>query len=150
MVTREVEGGSLKCHRYWPDPTSKPSTKTLTFDKLKVEHISASTNQFYIYRRFQLTKVRSIYIAVFCFPAPPGPALSWGIWFQGKEEPRIIHHFQYNAWPDHGVPLTSREFLDFRDVIGSVKTSPDAPLVIHCSAGVGRTGTYITIDRSVA
>jgi protein tyrosine phosphatase len=123
MVTREVEGGSLKCHRYWPDPTSKPSVKEMKFEKIKVEFLDSRAMQYFIYRRFRLTK--------------------------GKDESRIIHHFQYEAWPDHGVPFTSREFLDFRSVINSVQSSPGAPIVIHCSAGVGRTGTYIAIDRFV-
>ena len=121
MVTREVEDGSLKCHRYWPDPTSKPSSKTMNFEKIKVEFLETSVNQFYIMRKFQISK--------------------------GKEPPRIIRHFQYEAWPDHGVPLTSREFIEFRQAICSAATNDEAPLVIHCSAGVGRTGTYIAIDR---
>lgn len=121
MITREVEGGSLKCHRYWPDPTSKPSTKVMSFEKIKVEFISAIPSQYYVYRKFHVTKA--------------------------KEPTRVIHHFQYESWPDHGVPLTSREFIEFRDAIAAVATNPNAPLVIHCSAGVGRTGTYITIDR---
>ena len=121
MVTREVESGSLKCHRYWPDPTSKPPTKSMTFDRIKVDYIESHVEMFYTVRKFRLTK---------------------------GTETRSITHYAYDAWPDHGVPLTSREFIEFREAIYSSVSDQDLPIVIHCSAGVGRTGTFISIDRS--
>ena len=120
MVTREVESGSLKCHRYWPDPTSKVPSKTMVFDRIQVDYLETRVDLYFTIRKFRLTK-------------------------DGKS--RTITHFSYDAWPDHGVPLTSREFLEFRDSIYSAYQNRDAPIVIHCSAGVGRTGTFCAIDR---
>ncbi len=60
-----------------------------------------------------------------------------------------VRHFACLSWPDHGVPLTTAELLGFRHAVKRAATNPDHPIVIHCSAGVGRTGTYIAIDSLV-
>jgi hypothetical protein len=122
MVTHEMEGGKLKCHRYWPDPTSTPSITKQQYGDIHVEYISTEAHSFYAVRQF-LVKY--------------------------KDQVRTLTHFYYQAWPDHGVPTTSDELLTFRAVVKEVATNPDVPLLIHCSAGVGRTGTYIAIDTIV-
>ena len=53
-------------------------------------------------------------------------------------------------YPDHGVPVTTREFLDFRKAVKTISDFTKSPVLVHCSAGVGRTGTYITVDRCAA
>ena len=58
-----------------------------------------------------------------------------------------LHRTRYTSWPDHGVPLTTHEMLGFRNAINASITDASKPQLIHCSAGVGRTGTYIAIDR---
>lgn len=119
-VTREVEKGVLKCHRYWPDPTSEPPQKMVLIGQIEVEHMSTITKDTYVVRKFKLQK--------------------------GGDQ-LIVQQFSYEVWPDHGVPVTTREFLDFRDAVKTASDSTKAPVVIHCSAGVGRTGTYMTVDR---
>ena len=59
---------------------------------------------------------------------------------------REIFLFCYTAWPDHGVPETTEEILLFREVI-RLAGYVGGKLLVHCSAGVGRTGTYLSIDR---
>ena len=69
MVTREVESGSLKCHRYWPDPTSKASrfphsrgscaqvpAKSMVFDRIQVDYLETRVTMFYTVRKFRLTR----------------------------------------------------------------------------------------------
>merc|ERR1711935_688362 len=61
---------------------------------------------------------------------------------------KTITHFHYVAWPDFGVPETPDEFAAFFDLLHEHKgfTDPDRPSIVHCSAGIGRTGTLILVD----
>ena len=122
MVTHEVEGGRMKCHRYWPDPTSSPPVIKQQYGSIIVTHIKSIPHKHFVLRQFEVE-------------------------FQGQK--RRIKQFAYTSWPDHGVPLTTGELLGFRNAVRTATPNRDVPLLIHCSAGVGRTGTYIAIDRLV-
>jgi protein tyrosine phosphatase len=56
-----------------------------------------------------------------------------------------VKQFAYTKWPDHGVPESAKDLLEFREVVDNEREKKQ-PLLVHCSAGVGRTGTYIAID----
>ncbi|KAK6179369.1 hypothetical protein SNE40_011750 [Patella caerulea] len=60
-------------------------------------------------------------------------------------ETHKFHHFHYTSWPDHDVPNVS-DLLDFLYMVNKHKPNSNKPQIVHCSAGVGRTGTYIAID----
>ncbi|KAL5250568.1 hypothetical protein ACHWQZ_G016337 [Mnemiopsis leidyi] len=62
------------------------------------------------------------------------------------DEPQIIKHFHFTSWPDHGVPSFSNAILSFVRHVKNVKSAESGPIVVHCSAGVGRTGTFMAID----
>ncbi|XP_063687433.1 receptor-type tyrosine-protein phosphatase S-like isoform X2 [Bolinopsis microptera] len=62
------------------------------------------------------------------------------------EDPHIIKHFHFTSWPDHGVPSFSNAILSFVRHVKNVKSVDCGPIVVHCSAGVGRTGTFMAID----
>ncbi|KAJ6224858.1 hypothetical protein RDWZM_003403 [Blomia tropicalis] len=64
----------------------------------------------------------------------------------GQFDCREVRQFQFTAWPDHGVPRHPTPFLMFLRRVKSMNPSDAGPLIIHCSAGVGRTGCYIVID----
>jgi protein tyrosine phosphatase len=123
MVTNEVEGGKTKCQRYWPDsPNEVSSTGGATsknYGPYNVTHVGEDVFPNYIKRVLTL---------------------------KYKGSSRKIVHFLYTAWPDHGVPDTAKEMLGFRSVVKE-QYSPENPMLVHCSAGVGRTGTFIGIDR---
>ena len=64
------------------------------------------------------------------------------------DEPALeVTHFYYLSWPDHGVPTNSASLINFVRRVRKVQPhSTEVPLLVHCSAGVGRTGTFIAID----
>jgi len=57
-----------------------------------------------------------------------------------------VRQFHFTTWPDHGVPLYPTSLLAFHKKFRCCYDSPSGPTVIHCSAGVGRTGTFIALD----
>ena len=59
---------------------------------------------------------------------------------------RHITHLQFISWPDHGVPKAASEFLEFEAKVSILDADRSGPLVVHCSAGVGRTGTFISVN----
>lgn len=65
---------------------------------------------------------------------------------QGNSERREIKQLQFTAWPDHGVPDHPAPFLQFLRRCKSLTPPDTGPIIVHCSAGVGRTGCYIVID----
>lgn len=60
----------------------------------------------------------------------------------------MISHFHYTTWPDFGVPESPASFLNFLfKVRESGCLSPEhGPAVVHCSAGIGRSGTFSLVD----
>ncbi|XP_064615722.1 receptor-type tyrosine-protein phosphatase kappa-like [Liolophura sinensis] len=61
-------------------------------------------------------------------------------------ESREVLHFLYPDWPDHDVPSETAGILHFRFQVHSVDRQSTGPIVVHCSAGVGRSGTFIALD----
>jgi len=125
MVTNLVEGNpsKLKCHRYWPDPNLDNGNPKATYGNFEVEYVSQEQDPTYLVRTFQVKNKKN-----------------------GQK--RTLKHFHYIAWPDHGVPETAKEMLKFRSVVKDHHTADKAgQMVVHCSAGVGRTGTFIGLDR---
>lgn len=60
---------------------------------------------------------------------------------------RVITHYHYLEWPDFGVPSSTSPFLKLvNKVHGKNPSTPDSPNIVHCSAGIGRSGTYILAD----
>ncbi|XP_038140282.1 tyrosine-protein phosphatase non-receptor type 6 isoform X2 [Cyprinodon tularosa] len=121
MTTREVEKGRNKCVPYWPDPQRQDSQDYGDY-KVFFEDERQATDY----------KVRVLKIA----PVDQ-PKLSREIW-----------HYQYLSWPDHGVPEEPGGVLSFLTQVNAKQAEyPDAgPMIIHCSAGIGRTGTIVVID----
>uniref|UniRef100_A0A3B4DXI9 protein-tyrosine-phosphatase n=1 Tax=Pygocentrus nattereri TaxID=42514 RepID=A0A3B4DXI9_PYGNA len=66
-----------------------------------------------------------------------------------KTPEREVTHIQFTSWPDHGVPGDPGLLLKLRRRVNSFKNVFSGPIVTHCSAGVGRTGTYICIDAMI-
>ncbi|XP_051542774.1 receptor-type tyrosine-protein phosphatase H [Myxocyprinus asiaticus] len=118
MVTNCIESGRTKCEQYWPlDYTS------CLYGNLLVTVISEDKAQSWTLREFTVKNKQT-------------------------SEMRTVRHFNFTAWPDHGVPLSTEELIRFRGLVRQrIESSSSAgPTVVHCSAGVGRTGTLIALD----
>uniref|UniRef100_A0A672JE23 protein-tyrosine-phosphatase n=1 Tax=Salarias fasciatus TaxID=181472 RepID=A0A672JE23_SALFA len=120
MTTKEMERGRNKCVRYWPDLHA-----TKEFGKVLVRNVDERPAQDYVLRKLEVTRLDRV----------------------GKPL-RYIWHYQYLSWPDHGVPNEPGGVLWFLEEVNRTQSAiPDTgPIVVHCSAGIGRTGTIIVID----
>ena len=75
--------------------------------------------------------------------------------FERMNQPkRKVDHFWFSAWPDHGVPMNGKSYncddvIDFLEMVNASRAKKKimTPLLVHCSAGVGRTGTFIAMDH---
>ncbi|XP_069009367.1 receptor-type tyrosine-protein phosphatase C isoform X1 [Embiotoca jacksoni] len=118
MVTRCEEGNRVKCAQYWPSL----DRETEIFEEFIVKLNSEEDCPDYTIRRLSLTNKRE------------------------KNSEREVTHIQFMSWPDHGVPGDPNLLLKLRQRVNSFKNLFSGPIIVHCSAGVGRTGTYIGID----
>ncbi|KAK2114313.1 hypothetical protein P7K49_008579, partial [Saguinus oedipus] len=116
----------VKCYKYWPDDTE-------VYGDFKVTCVEMEPLAEYVVRTFTLERAIK--------KLKPKYVLK-----RGYNEIREVKQFHFTGWPDHGVPYHATGLLSF---IRRVKLSnpPSAgPIVVHCSAGAGRTGCYIVID----
>lgn len=125
MLNRIIEKDQVKCHQYWPMGSNKGGEDEMTFTEagLRVKFVSEVEASYYTKRILRLTDIES-----------------------GSS--REILHFHYTTWPDFGVPQSPTAFLYFlAEVRRSGALSPNVgPPVVHCSAGIGRSGTFCLVD----
>ncbi|XP_054165930.1 tyrosine-protein phosphatase 1-like [Oppia nitens] len=119
MVTPLEEKGRKKCHKYWPELDDQLTV----FGQLKVRLIGQSDDPAIVERTFLL---------------------------QDSKEERQVRHLQYLAWPDHGVPERDHDFLELIQSVRRTRQQfPVSPFVVHCSAGIGRTGVLILMETAM-
>ncbi|VDI45795.1 receptor-type tyrosine-protein phosphatase T [Mytilus galloprovincialis] len=117
MVTQLKEGSREKCVQYWPDAVNDPMIRS----EVKV----VGKTLWSPCAKFRLK--------------------FWLKFLVKSQKERTIHHFHFTQWPDHGVP-DSIQLVHFYRKVKLEDCDQYGPIVVHCSAGVGRTGTFIAID----
>ena len=127
MTTKCVELGKLKCAQYWPEHVGQRLT-TLDNHLTIVNHgVQLLANG-----DFRLTQLRITHLKL--------------------NETRTVSHCQFLSWPDHGVPKTALKLIEFIELVRKCQRDSTSlshsvsPICVHCSAGIGRTGTFIAID----
>ncbi|XP_047610852.1 receptor-type tyrosine-protein phosphatase C isoform X9 [Phacochoerus africanus] len=118
MVTRCEEGNKNKCAEYWPSMEEGSHA----YGDVIVEVNEHKRCPDYIIQKFTITNRKE------------------------KINGRAVTHIQFTSWPDHGVPEDPHLLLKLRRRVNAFSNFFSGPIVVHCSAGVGRTGTYIGID----
>lgn len=118
MVTRCEEGKRNKCAQYWPSMENG----TATYGDIIVKIYESKTCPDYVIQKLHITNGRE------------------------RTAGRDVTHIQFTSWPDHGVPEDPHLLLKLRRRVNALSNFFSGPIVVHCSAGVGRTGTYIGID----
>ncbi|XP_033935897.1 receptor-type tyrosine-protein phosphatase-like N, partial [Pseudochaenichthys georgianus] len=116
MMSALVEDGEKQCDRYWPDEGS--SLYHIYEVNLVSEHIWCND---FLVRSFYLKNVQT-------------------------QETRTLTQFHFLSWPAQGIPPATRPLLDFRRKVNKCYRGRSCPIIVHCSDGIGRTGTYILID----
>ncbi|XP_033869912.2 tyrosine-protein phosphatase non-receptor type 4-like isoform X1 [Acipenser ruthenus] len=119
MLTTQVERGRVKCHQYWPNPGGSSQ-----YGNYQITCLSEEGNSAFLFREMTFTHSETA-------------------------ESRELTQIQYMAWPDHGVPDDSRDFLHFVSLVRNKRAGKDQPLIVHCSAGIGRTGVLITMETAM-
>nr|XP_018897637.1 PREDICTED: tyrosine-protein phosphatase non-receptor type 4 [Bemisia tabaci] len=123
MLTPLTERGRVKCHRYWPplgESLSLPPTSLVVTTTKEQSTDDGSC----VFREFKLKDLQT-------------------------EEERDISHMQYLSWPDHGVPGDVVRFLSFTAEVRALRAGMVEPAIVHCSAGIGRTGVLILMETAM-
>jgi len=120
MLTKEVEKGRIKCDKYWPDLDEPLVIRNF---QVTLSDVEESTKDELIERKLTLINTET-------------------------SQSRPVSHLQYIAWPDHGVPPTTVAFLSLMDDAYKFNHT-QGPIVVHCSAGIGRSGTFCIVHAAV-
>ncbi|KAJ8913189.1 hypothetical protein NQ315_009026, partial [Exocentrus adspersus] len=124
MITNLVERGRRKCDMYWP----KEGTET--YGVIQVKLVKEDIMATYTVRTLSIRHLR--------------------VNIKNKKKAALaektVYQYHYTNWPDHGTPDHPLPVIHFVKKSSAANPPDGGPIVVHCSAGVGRTGTYIVLD----
>lgn len=150
MLTKEKEAGMIKCHRYWDNGVYGEMTLELMDYNTELGDLSPTPNSAIgPMTDTSVSNMTGFNFADTSKSSSSGPSLVMRTFkLSHGEQSRTISHLHFVGWPDFGVPDSAKYLLDLINLANQAQASePGAgPLVVHCSAGVGRTGAYIAVD----
>ncbi|XP_062607517.1 receptor-type tyrosine-protein phosphatase T-like isoform X3 [Saccostrea cucullata] len=116
VLTNLKEGAKIKCTQYWPE-----EMKARAFGNIVVKSLEVKEYAFYIIRKLSVSH-------------------------KELKKSRVVTQYHYTTWPDHGTPDPFCLVIFHDHVTRTRPNQKKSPTVVHCSAGIGRTGTYIALD----
>ncbi|XP_061180745.1 uncharacterized protein LOC133189382 isoform X1 [Saccostrea echinata] len=116
MVTKLIEGSKIKCEQYWPGQGDQ-----MTSGQFCLQLMSQKDYANYTQRVINITNKKTNVV-------------------------KTVIQVQFMAWPDHGTPSPIELLVFYRHVMRLRQRYPESLLAVHCSAGIGRTGTFIALD----
>lgn len=129
MATKAVEDDRVKVSRYWCEEGEERLLEGQNY-KFQVKGQSVTPHRDYVLRELEVTRLSG----------------------EGQGEgSRLVYQFNFTAWPDFGVPKNPAAIIDFLATVNSkqAELTEAGPMVIHCSAGLGRTGTLVVIEALI-
>ncbi|RXG67644.1 Tyrosine-protein phosphatase non-receptor type 9, partial [Armadillidium vulgare] len=146
MTTKTLERGRTKCGQYWP--AEQGSSVTHTHFSITNTSVTSETN--YIITQLSILDSR---VSI------PNIINKYSNIIMKTGEERVVEHLQFTSWPDYGVPDSALAMLGFLAKVRESQSKLTAslgkkwdghplgpPILVHCSAGIGRTGTFCTLD----
>lgn len=126
MLNKLVEKNTVKCHKYWPEHIGAASRLVLSDCGLTVEYLKCEEYTNYMVRTLRLTDEKS-------------------------SKSREVLQFHYVTWPDFCIPSSPIAFLQFLKKVrdSGVMNADVGPAIVHCSAGIGRSGTFCLVDTAL-
>ena len=123
MLNKLVEKKAIKCHKYWPEEIGPQYKLQLTDVQLEVEYLK--------YEEFDHFSIRTLLLTD-----------------RVSAETREVLQFHYTTWPDFGIPSSPNDFLRFLKMVrdSGAMAEDVGPVIVHCSAGIGRSGTFCLVD----
>ena len=122
MITRLEEGGKIKAHQYWPSRDEILEYGNVLLRLISEEEDPVSGGDF-VHRQISVTHLPT-------------------------QSERVVHQFQMLSWPDHGLPESPQSLIRYLAAVREhqIREESPAPVVLHCGAGIGRTGLYLLVD----
>ncbi|XP_065924911.1 receptor-type tyrosine-protein phosphatase alpha-like [Magallana gigas] len=116
MLTNLKEGVKIKCTQYWPE-----EMKARLYGNIVIKNVEEKQYAFYIIRKLTVS-------------------------LKEQNKSRVVTQYHYTTWPDHGTPDPLSLVVFHSHVMRTMTNRNKSPILVHCSAGIGRTGTFIGLD----
>ncbi|CAJ0572137.1 unnamed protein product, partial [Mesorhabditis spiculigera] len=122
MLCRLVEMSKIKCERYWPETVGESQIYGDNYEVTVEAEERFDSDDEYVLRRLRFENMTT------------------GV-------KKVVHQLHYTEWPDHGCPAGEHQLLRMIDKMAELQEGRTSPVLVHCSAGVGRTGTIIAVNH---